>query len=194
MMTNDHSRLNKHAVAYLATLSFAAAALTATAQQSVPAPTVVAAPAPEAAFSYELGRATADGDGGAGSTYTVASTVEYSSKQTGAKLRLMVVEKGGAGTMTHLLTVNTGKYKTVAQLTETLAGIFRKYLADAPANQEIGKIGDINHGGEIRFVAESREKLRYDWQAPGEPTHSTQFKRNDIQVFLGILMHPKVGR
>ena len=149
--------------------------------------------APDDNFAFELGRAVVDRGGGASSTYTVAATQDYRSKTTGGKVRLTVLEKNPGGTMTHLLTINTGKYKTVAQLTGTLADIFRKDLDVPAANQEIGKVGDLAHGGEIRFVAESNDVLRYDWTAPGEPVHSTRFKRTDIQVFLGILTHPKAG-
>ena len=162
--------------------------------QSTPPPAApAAAPVVEDTFDFELGRAVVDHGDGTSSLYTVDATRDYRSKQTGGKVRLTVVEKGAGGTMTHLLTVNTGKYKTVAQLTATLADIFRKDLDVPAANQEIGKIGDLGHGGEIRFVAESTDVLRYDWAAPGEPVHSIRLKRRDIQVFLGILTHPKAG-
>ena len=144
-------------------------------------------------FAFELGRAVVDRGSGASSTYIVTATQDYRSKTTGGKVRLSVLEKEAGGTMTHLLTINAGKFKTVAQLTGTLADIFREDLAVPAADQEIGKIGDLGHGGEIRFFAESNEALRYDWAAPGEPVHSTRFKRADIQVFLGILTHPKAG-
>ncbi len=168
----------------LAATSLAAFAATSPAQQP-PAATAVAAPAPAEDLSFPVGRSVVES-----ATYTVAATADYASKQKGAKLRFTAVETNDAGKNTHVLTVNTGKHKTVAQLGDTLAGIFRQYLAAAPANQEIGKIGDLNHGGEVRFYAESQESLRYEWEAPGQPAQSTHFKRGDIQAFLGILTHP----
>ena len=186
----------RQAAAVLTSCSLALAASRAeaqfTTQPAAPA-AATAAPVPEDSFPFELGRAVVDRSGGASSTYTVTATQDYRSKMIGGKVRLSVLEKEAGGTTTHLLTINTGKFKTVAQLTGTLADIFRKDLDVPAANQEIGKIGDLGHGGEIRFVAESNDTLRYDWAAPGEPVHSTRFKRNDIQVFLGILTHPKAG-
>ena len=188
----------RKAAAVLASFSLALAAPRAGAQFASPtaapaAPASSAEPVPEDRFAFELGRAVVDRGGGASSTYIVTATQDYRSKTTGGKVRLSVLETGAGGTMTHLLTINAGKFKTVSQLTGTLADIFRKDLAVPAANQEIGKIGDLGHGGEIRFVAESNDTLRYDWAAPGEPVHSTRFKRTDIQVFLGILTHPKTG-
>ena len=183
----------RQAAAILASFVLALAAGRASAQFTAPSTAPAAAPVPEDTFDFELGRAVVDHSDGTRSLYTVDATRDYRSKQTGGKVRLTVVEKGAGGTMTHLLTVNTGRYKTVAQLTATLADIFRKDLDVPAANQEIGKIGDLGHGGEIRFVAESTDVLRYDWVAPGEPVHSIRLKRRDIQVFLGILTHPKAG-
>ena len=188
----------KTSAAVLTSLSLALLASQVSAQFTPPtaspaARADAAAPVAEAAFDFSLGRAVVDREGGASSTYAVDATREYGSKATGGKVRLTVVEKDAGGSTTHVLTVNTGKYKTVAQLTGILADIFRKDLEVLAANQEIGKIGDLDHGGEIRFVAESTGIMRYDWQTPGEPVHSTRFKRTDVQVFLGILTHPKAG-
>ena len=155
------------------------------------APAEAVAPTPEAVFSFEIGRAVVDHDNGASSIYAVEATQNYRSKTTGAKVRLSVVEKSAGGTQTHVLTINTGKYKTVAQLVETVADIFRKYLNGVTPVQEIGKIGDVAHGGEIHFVAEPQGFLRYSWLTPGEPTQSTRLKATDVQVLLGILTHPK---
>ena len=118
----------------------------------------------------------------------MTATQDYRSKTTGGKVRLSVLEKEAGGTMTHLLTINAGKFKTVAQLTATLADIFRKDLDVPAANQEIGKIGDLGHGGEIRFVAESNDTLRYDWAAPGEPVHSTRWHQANRHP--GFPRHP----
>ena len=153
----------------------------------------VAAPAAADVFGFELGRAVVEHDDATRSLYTVDATQDYRSKLTGGRVQLKVVEKAASDTVTHLLTINTGKYKTVAQLTATLADIFRRDLDVPAANQEIGKIGDLGHGGEIRFFAEAPDVLRYEWVAPGEPVHAIRLKRGDIQVFLGILTHPGAG-
>lgn len=161
-------------------------------QPAVPvAPSAAPAPAAEVVYAFDLGRAVVDHQDDASSVYSVAATQDLRSKSTGGKVRLLVVEKGAGGSMSHLLTINTGKYKTVAQLTTFLAEVFRRYLAVPAANQELGKVGDLAHGGEMHFIAESTDVFRYDWLTPGEPLHSTRLKRNDIQVFLGILTHLK---
>ena len=196
-MIPHHLSRGKQAAAILASWVLALAARSASAQfvspSTAPAAAPATAPAAEDVFGFELGRAVVDHGDGTRSLYTVDATQEYRSKLTGGKVRLTVVEKGAGGTTTHLLTINTGKYKTVAQLTATLADIFRRDLDTPAANQEIGKIGDLGHGGEIRFFAESTELLRYEWATSGEPVRSIHLKRGDIQVFLGILTHPKAG-
>ena len=186
----------KPAAAVLAGFVLGLAAGQASAQFVPPSTTPaapVAAPVAEDVFGFELGRAVVDHGDGTRSVYTVDATQDYRSKQIGGKVRLKVVEKTAGGTTTHLLTINTGKYKTVAQLTATLADIFRRDLDVPAANQEIGKIGDLGHGGEIRFFAEAPDVLRYEWAAPGDPVHVIRLKRGDIQIFLGILTHPGAG-
>ena len=179
----------------LAALGLSLASASASAQFVRPSapPAEAAAPTPEAVFPFEIGRAVVDHDKGASSIYTVEATQDYRSKATGTKVRLSVLEKTAGGTQTHMLTINTGKYRTVAQLVASVADIFRKYLDNSTPVQEIGKIGDLAHGGEIRFVAEPQGFLRYSWLTPGEPTQSTRFKAADIQILLGLLTHPKAG-
>ena len=192
-MIPHHLSRGKEAVAVLASFVLALAAGQASAQFNPPAAAPAAAAVPADSFAFELGRRPVDHGDGTSSSYTVDATQDYHSKLAGGKVRLTVVEKGAGGTMTHLLTINTGKYKTVAQLTQTLVDIFRKDLDAPAANQEIGKIGDLGHGGEIRFFAEPPDVLRYDWAAPGEPVHSIRLKRGDVEVFLGILAPLKAG-
>ena len=55
------------------------------------------------------------------------------------------------------------------------------------ANQELGKIGDLSQGGEVRFVAESTDDLRLDNLRPNEPAHSSHYRRADIEAFLTAL-------
>ena len=192
-MIPRHLPRGTEAVAVLVSFVITLAAGQVSAQFNPPAAATAAAPVPGDVFGFELGRALVDHGDGTSSSYTVDATQDYRSKLTGGKVRLTVVEKGAGGTMTHLLTINTGKYKTVAQLTQTLVDIFHKDLDAPAANQEIGKIGDLGHGGEIRFFAEPPDVLRYDWAVPGEPLHSIRLKRGDVQVFLGVLTHPKAG-
>ena len=145
-------------------------------------------------FDYTIGNRAVEG--AVSTVHTVQSTQPYNSPNKSAKIRFTVRESDAKGTMTHLLTVNTGKYKTVSQMSATLADIFRKFLSAAPTGQEIGKIGDVRYGGEIRFFAESRDVLRYEWVVPGQAPQAIRFGRNDIQTFLDLLTQtpPAVAR
>ena len=88
-------------------------------------------------------------------TYAVRATQPVDSKLKSQRVRFTSITKTADGSTTKYFTINTGKYKTVAQLDAYLHDAFAKFLAGAPANAEVGKVGDIKYGGEIRFVVES---------------------------------------
>ena len=136
-------------------------------------------------FAFEIGHATRSG-----SVYTISATQPLSSRLTGQKVRLKIVETALAGTTTRYFTFATGKHKTVSQLDASLAEIFRRFLANPPPepNQELGKIGDVQHGGEVRFVATSSNILRFDNVTPDEPVRVSSYSRADVAALLESLI------
>ena len=172
-------------------LSFqAGAALAATTLALCCAPTLraqltPAAPATAVApetFDYDLVTRNADG-----ATYTVKATQPPDSKLKSQRVRFTSITKTADGSTTKYFTINTGKYKTVAQLDVYLHDAFAKFLAGAPANTEVGKVGDVKYGGEIRFVVESPEVLRYDTMTVGEPNASLTIPRAEVAAYAAIL-------
>ena len=148
---------------------------------------VQAAPAPAEAFPFEIGRVAE-----ATTVYTINASQPATSKLTGQKIRLKIVEKTGADTNTSYYTLATGKYKTVAQLDALLVEIFRRFLASPPSvsGKELGKIGDLKHGGEVRFVAASADMLSFDKFSPNEPVRGTVYSRADVRGLLAALIAP----
>ena len=145
------------------------------------------APAP-VAFSFQLAR-VAQSNAGVQSFYTLRATQPADSKQTGQKIRLTVDRTTPQGTTTRQLTLNTGKRKTVTELCATLRGIFIKYQSTrtGAVGSEVGKIGDLKYGGEIRFVVDSPEFLRYDMQTEGEEDHSTKLSADEVSNLIALL-------
>ncbi len=142
---------------------------------------------PADAFSFEIGHAAK-----AGAVYTINATQPATSKLTSQKIRLKIVESSGVGITTRYFTFATGKYKTVAQLDATLAEVFHRFLATpAPATgQELGKIGDVKHGGEVRFIVTAADILRFDNLSPNEPVRTSEYTRTDIEGLLAALTGP----
>ena len=146
--------------------------------------TAMATPAPPEAFPFEIGHAAK-----AGTVYIVSATQPATSKLTGQKIRLKIFERTGVDTATRYFMFATGKYKTVAQLDTILAETFRRFLATPPpaAGQELGKIGDLKHGGEVRFIATSTDILRFDNISPNEAVRASEYSRTDIEGLLAAL-------
>ncbi len=140
-----------------------------------------AAVAPET-FDYDLGTREMNG-----ATYTVKATQPPDSKLKSQRVRFTSKVTTADGSTTRYFTVNTGKYKTVAQLDAYLHETFAKFLAGAPANAEVGKVGDIKYGGEIRFVVGSPDVLRYDTMTAGEPNASMTLPRAEVAAYAAIL-------
>ena len=156
------------------------------------APAVAAAaespsPAP-ASLSYVLARIALD-QKDTHSVYSLRATEPIASSQVSQKVRLTVEDTTPQGTTTRQLSLSTGKHKTVAQLCTELRDIFRKYMGARRfgAGSEVGKIGDAKYGGEIRFVVESEDYLRYDLQTQGEENHSTKLSADDVSNLIALL-------
>ena len=149
------------------------------AQSAAPA----AATAPMS-FGANLGTRTVDG-----ATYTVEATQPVNSGLKSQRVRFTAVVPTGTGTTTRYFMINTGKYKTVAQLDAYLLEVFRKFLTGAPASVEVGKVGDIKYGGEIRFVVDTPNKvLRYESMTAGEQPSSMMLTRTEVEAYTAILL------
>ena len=134
-------------------------------------------------FDHKLGTSTAGG-----ATYTVEATQPANSGAKSQRVRFTAVAPTGTGTTTRYFIINTGKYKTVAQLDGYLLESFRKFLGGAPANTEVGKVGDIKYGGEVRFVVESpSQSLRYDSLTEGAQPNSMSLPRAEVEAYAAIL-------
>ena len=145
------------------------------------------APAPAAtapmSFGNKLGTSTAGG-----ATYTVEATQPANSGAKSQRVRFTSVAPTGSGTTTRYFIINTGKYKRVAQLNGYLLETFRKFLSGAPANAEVGKIGDIKYGGEIRFVVETpSQALRYESITEGAQPSTMSLPRGEVEAYAAIL-------
>ncbi len=169
----------------LGTIALIVGSASSFAQQVAPEASGAQAPTVAAeTFSFEIGHATRPG-----TVYTVSATQPATSKLTGQKVRLKIVETTGPDTTTRYFTLATGKHKTVAELDTLLVDIFLRFIANpSPApNQELGKIGDLKHGGEVRFVAVSADVLRFDNLAPNEPARASNYSRVDIASLQAAL-------
>ena len=142
-------------------------------------------------YSFDLNHLV-DAGAGARTVYSLRATEPPDSKLTGQKIRLAITTTTPQGTFTRLLNLNTGKHKTVAQLCASLRDIFRKdqTLGANASGQDLGKVGDIKFGGEVRFVAESPEQLRCDIQTRGTETHSISFTASEVADLVALLAPP----
>ena len=146
------------------------------------APTPAAVMAPMT-FDTTLGTRTVDG-----ATYTVDATQPAGSALKSQRVRFNAIVPTGTGKTTRYFIINTGKYKTVAQLNAYLRESFNKFLSGAPANAEVGKIGDIKYGGEIRFVVEKPgDTLRYESMTAGEQPSSMMLSKAEVAAYAAIL-------
>ncbi len=174
-----------HAALLVGSLALALA-IPAQAQQTAPsAPDASAVSASVGDLPFEIGHATKSG-----AVYTITATQPATSKLVGQKVCIKVVDTTGTSTTTRYYAVATGKFKTVAQLDTILSEIFGRFLSSpAPAapNQEIGKIGDVKHGGEVHFFADPSNRLRLDSLHPGEPTHTSYYSRADVEALQAAL-------
>ena len=142
-----------------------------------PAPAPAAATAPMT-FGNTLGTRTVDG-----ATYTVEATEPADSGLKSQRVRFTAVVPTGTGKTTRYFMINTGKYKTVAQLDAYLRESFGKFLSGAPANTEVGKVGDIKYG----VVEAPNDTLRYEAATAGEQPSSMMLTRAEVTAYVAIL-------
>ena len=149
---------------------------------------------PPVDFNHEIARSVRETDG-VRSVFTLRATQPRSSKLTSQKIRFIIEDTSLRGTFTRFINLNTGKHKTVAQMCAVLHDIFRRYQAGrVTANGALlGKVGDLKYGGEILFVAESPDHLRYDMKTSGEEDHSTRLTAADVDALAALLEQPPVA-
>ena len=150
------------------------------AQAAAPAAATATAPM---TFGNTLGTRTMDG-----ATYTVEATQPADSALKSQRVRFTAVVTTSTGKTTRYFIVNTGKYKTVSQLNASLRETFGKFLSGAPANAEVGKVGDIKYGGEIRFVVQTpNDTLRYESMTAGEQPGTMALPHAEVAAYAAIL-------
>lgn len=153
--------------------------------RAVPAASVAPIPA---SFDFELAHIAQDAEE-THTVFTLYATQPRDSKSVGQKIRISIVDTNPGGKYTRFINLNTGKHKTIAQLCATLRDIFRKYQT-TPASATgtvVGKIGDIKYGGEVRFVAESIDRLRYDMQTEGDQDRSNRLTASEVASLVALL-------
>ena len=171
-------------------LLFGSAATSLAQQPFIPtAPAVAPSPASTpASFAFQLAQIALD-ENGVHSVYSLRATASITSKKVSQKIRLIIEDITLQGVTTRQLSLNTGRRNSVAQLCAELRDIFRKYMAarSSGMGSEIGKIGEIKYGGEIHFVVDSADYLRYDLQTEGEENRFTKLSANDVSNLIALL-------
>jgi hypothetical protein len=87
---------------------------------------------------------------------------------------------------TSTITLRTGSSKTVGQTLELLTGVFQKFLANPAPGTVLGKLGNLEKGGEVDFVAASPDVLRLDFKS-ATGVSSSEFTKADVQNYLALL-------
>ena len=149
-----------------------------------------AAPDATPAFTYRSNPVVRQ-SGGTTQTYLVLATEPPSSKLVGQKIQLRIEGVNPGHTSTQTLVIYTGKFKTVGATEKIVTDIFWRF-ASGPvvAGQELGRIGNVNLGGEMRFVAASADQLDYKIVMPGKENDLGHFTRADVVTFLPLLADP----
>lgn len=118
------------------------------------------------------------------SKYSVTTTGQPEQNLQTVQFR---VTRADAESTTITVTLHTGKTKTVAQVTALMSSVFKKFLTAPVPNTVLGSLGSFEKGGEVDFVAESPQILRFDFRNPGEVPNSAQFSQADVATFLALL-------
>lgn len=151
--------------------------------QTVTSTTSVVSVVPAA---WSLGTAI---DPASGSEYEVTTTGAAS--QNSSQLQFHVTRLTMVGKVTtratNDTTLRTGKSKTVGEVSALLSNVFSKFLNGVPPGTILGKLGAVEKGGEVLFVAESSEILRFDFINKNAPASEKKFSRADVTALAGIL-------
>lgn len=151
--------------------------------QTVTTTTTVVSPVPTA---WSLGTAI---DPASGSEYEVTTTGTASQNSSQLQFHVTTLTTVGKTTTraTNDTTLRTGKSKTVGQVKALLGSVFSKFLNGVPPGTILGKLGAVEKGGEVLFVAESPEVLRFDFINKNAPASEKKFSRADVTALAGIL-------
>lgn len=109
-------------------------------------------------YPFEIGHAAKPG-----AVYTVTATQPATSKLTGQKLCLKIVETTDARTTTRYYTLATGKHKTVAQLVTTLSEILQRFLSNPPPHRGRNLARSATCNTAARSISLPTRPTDYDW-------------------------------
>ncbi len=132
-------------------------------------------PAP---LAISLGTQT---DSASNTTYSISTSGHSDQNRQEVQFRITTEGK------TSVVTLLTGRQKTVGQVTSLIAKVFQKFLAGQPANTFLGKLGSLEKGGEVVFIAESPDTLLFNFSNPDQPLLSSVFSRADAAAFVALL-------
>ena len=119
-------------------------------------------------------------DAQTGVNYTVTSTGDWN--QNLSELQIEITR----GRAINTLKMRTGKQKTVGQVNDLLHKAFQRFLAGQAPGTVVGTLGNIKYGGDVAFVVESDETLRFDFRNTDGTGHSSRFNRADATALAAI--------
>ena len=132
------------------------------------------------AFAYALGSKTVGSN-----NYSISATAPRGAKANSQTIRFAVKKSDGGSQTWGFFLISTGKSKTQAQIEQLLAQAFRKFPGSAPGT-ELGKIGDIKYGGEVRVMAEGPNALVFAYNPP-QNVANPRLSAADAAAFAEIL-------
>jgi len=93
--------------------------------------------------------------------------------ETLREIQLRIAQSGtkekGSSSSTRVVTLRTGRTKTVGQVCAILSGALRKFVVGAPDGSLLGKLGSLEKGGEVAFVSETPQVFRIDFKSSEPP-------------------------
>lgn len=121
------------------------------------------------------------------------------------EIQLRIAQSGtkekGSSSSTRVVTLRTGRTKTVGQVCAILSGALGKFVAGAPDGSLLGKLGSLDKGGEVVFISESPQIFRIDFKSSEPPaigaaspvihTTSMSFTRTEADGLAGALAAAK---
>ena len=124
------------------------------------APSVDSQKSRSPAYSNSLGSAKAQDSG---ATCSIVASAPTGSPLKSQQIRFVVERGDFSSWSTHEFEVATGAWKSQAELQALLGDALRRGLT-ARAGSELVKVGDINHGGEVRLVARGGGAVDFAYQ------------------------------
>lgn len=126
-------------------------------------------------------------DQAAGASYSITAGGQSEQNRQDVQFRIERSPQAKSSTETAAVTLRTGKQKTVGQVLDLSRKVFQKFLDGQPAHTALGKLGSLEKGGEVIFVAESSDVLRFDFKSLETEPASIRFSRTDAAAFAAIL-------